>query len=251
MSARPASRANAGASPIRRVPGRPDSGSNRDRRLDAPAVDSAVELAASAEPNRNLYAIVQLDIVGSGTVIGHDQRRLRRDLDELAHGAVKRRGFDLDSFPVHDTGDGLRLFIPLNIIQPTDVVDLMVLGLAAGLRQHRRFVSDTARIRLWVAFDLGLIERHLRGWAGDPLVRVARLIEAEPLREALRSDPRLDLVAVVSESMYTSVVQPGEGYIGPDCFREIHVRVKEFDARAWLLAPYVPGLCGVCDRAAA
>jgi hypothetical protein len=112
-------------------------------------------------------------------------------------------------------------------------------------------VNEAARIRLRVAFDLGLVESHLQGWTGAPLIRVARLIEAEPLRATLRADLQLDLAVVVSDVLYEAVIRHGYGYFGPSCFRAMHVSVKEFDARAWRLRPGATGMCGRCHGAAA
>jgi hypothetical protein len=96
-------------------------------------------------------------------------------------------------------------------------------------------------------FDLGVLEKHRRSWTGDTLVRAARLIDAQQLRHALHADPDADLVAVVSDEMY-KIVRQGSGYIPPDCFQEIRVRVKEFDGRAWLLAPAGSCWYGACRQ---
>src|SRR6266508_2692979 len=137
----------------------------------------------------------------------------------------------------HDNGDGFRFVVPLSLLPPTQVIDTFVGGLTAGLREHRRYVSEQARIRLRVCFDLGLVEAHRGSWAGDVLVRASRLIAAEPVREALRNEPDADLAAVVSDAMYDLVVRHGYGHTPPDSYREIRVRVKEFEGRAWLLVP--------------
>lgn len=214
-----------------------------------PASDGLI--SEVARPDRNLYTIVLIDLAMSAANDCQGQRRIRTDLYDLVHDVVRYGGLTLESLPFSDTGDGLRLVVPLDRIQPTQVVDMFVLGLTAGLREHRRRVRESARIRMRVAFDLGLVEPHLRGWTGDPLVRAARLVDAEPLRDALRSDRMLDLVVVVSDELYQSVVRHGYGYIAPDCFQAIHVRVKEFDATAWLLKPQANGLCGQCYGVAA
>src|SRR6266511_2640607 len=140
-----------------------------------------------------------------------------------------------------------RVLVPRSANQPADsaatgrnlyvIVLIDVVGLTAGLREHRRYVSEQARIRLRVCFDLGLVEAHRGSWAGDVLVRASRLIAAEPVREALRTEPDADLVAVVSDAMYDLVVRHGYGHTPPDSYREIRVRVKEFEGRAWLLVP--------------
>jgi len=80
-------------------------------------------------------------------------------------------------------------------------------------------------------------------------IRVARLIEAESLRGALAADDQIDLAAIVSDGLFETVLRHGNGYIRPSCFREIHLTVKEFAAKAWQLVPSGgAGICGRCYR---
>jgi hypothetical protein len=206
---------------------------------------------ARAANDRNLYSIVLVDVAHSARAGVQWQRRMRNDLYNLMDNVVRYRGLNLESLPFNDIGDAIRLVVPLDRIQPTQVVDLFILGLAAGLRDHRRCASESARIRLRVAFDLGLLERHKHGWAGDSLVRTARLIEGAPVRDALAADRRLDIAAVVSDQMYESVIRHGYGHISPSCFRPVQICHKEFDARAWLLTPGADRQCPHCHRTAA
>jgi hypothetical protein len=190
-----------------------------------------------ATTERNLYSIVLMDVIGSAVFEGQGQRRMRDDLYRLVTDVAADNGVNLDRLLYDDNGDGLRLVVPLNLLPPTRVIDAFVDGLAAGLREHRRYVSPQARLRLRVCFDLGLVEAHRGSWTGDVLVRASRLINAEPVREALRVDLDADLVAVVSDPMYELVVRPRFGRIPPDSYREIRVAVKEFAGTAWLLLP--------------
>jgi hypothetical protein len=138
------------------------------------------------------------------------------------------------------------VFAP-EILGPTRVIDVLAGGLATGLREHRRQVSETARIRLRIGFHIGLVSRHRGHWAGGALVVPTRLIDAEPLREALRSDPDVDMVAAVSDAMYQSVVRGRFGHFPLACYREVRVRVKEYDDRAWLLVPRSTCVCAMHD----
>jgi hypothetical protein len=190
-----------------------------------------------APTTNELHSVVLIDVAGSASRDSHALRRMRDDLYSLVADVVDDNDVDLDRLPFDDIGDGLRLMVPTDLIRPTRVVDVFVFGLLAGLREHRRYVSPRARIRLRVCFDLGLVRAHRRSWTGYPLVRAARLIEAEDARKALRANPEIDLVAVVSDEMFESVVRHRFGHISPESYQEIRVRVKEFDGRAWLLAP--------------
>jgi hypothetical protein len=161
---------------------------------------------------------------------------MRDDLYEIMAEVADENRIDLESLAFDDTGDGLRLIIPLDLVQPTKLVDTFVAGLATGLREHRKHVSETARIRMRICVDLGVVEAHRRSWTGDVLVRAARLIDAQQVRDALDTNPDADLVAVVSDDIY-KIIQHGLGHIPAECFQEIRVQVKEFDGPAWLLAP--------------
>jgi hypothetical protein len=205
-----------------------------------------------AKYGRTISTVVLLDLSRSA---GHDsqtQRNLRADLFELVRGVIEYTGLALKTFPLTDTGDGIRILVPVDCIQPFQVIDLFVYGLAARLRQHRRRVNFSARLRLRVAFDLGLVEPDVNGWwTGAPLIRVARLVDADAAREILYSDIAPDFVGIVSSEMYEAVIRHGYGYIAPDCFREVSVRIKEFHAHAWLLTPGAVDVCGQCRGIAA
>lgn len=240
--ASPPSRPTPNRPPVRHLP-------NRTPVTAAPPTDRLSQDPAGSD--RSCCTIVLIDVAMSARNGCQEQRRMRDDLYDLVLGAVQYGGLALDSLSPSDTGDGFRFIVPLDLVQPTQVVDLFVLGLTAGLREHRRRVNETARIRLRVAFDLGLVQRHRQNWTGDPLVRVARLADADPARAALLSDRRLDLVAVVSDVLYDFAIRHGYGYLAPRCFQPVRVRVKEFDGNAWLYKPYSAGLCVGCDGAAA
>ncbi len=205
----------------------------------------------TAGTGSDLSTVVLTDVTASARRDAQSQRRMRQDLYAIVRDVVRYVGLDLDTLATTDTGDGLRLLFPFSLLEPVRVVDMFILGLAAGLREHRQYVSELARIRMRVAFDFGHIERDPHGWTGDPLVRVARLIDAEPLRAALLADRGLDLAVVVSDGFFETVLRHGHGYVRPSCFREIQVSVKEFDARAWQLGSRVLGMCERCQGMAA
>jgi hypothetical protein len=193
----------------------------------------------------SFHSIVSMDVARSA---GRDDRaikRMRNDLFELVEDALSDCGVDPQSLPYDDHGDGLRLVFAPEILGPTRVIDLLVGGLAIGLREHRRQASATARIRLRVGFHIGLVIRHRGHWSGSALVVPARLLDAEPLREALRDDADVDLAVAVSDAMYQSVVRDRFGHFPPACYREIRVRVKEYDDRAWLLVPRPTCVCAM------
>jgi hypothetical protein len=204
------------------------------------------ERSPTAGPERNIHSIVLIDIAGSASRAGLAYRRMRDDLYGIVDDIPLNHGRCLDAVAYQDHGDGLCLIVPLDVLEPTRIVDTFVSGLRAGLREHRRYVSAAARIRLRVCFDLGLVERHRANWSGDVMTRAARLVDAEPVREALLSQPEENLVGVVSDDLYRSVVCHGFGAFGPDRFREIDVKVKEYSGAAWILEPAPAEECHTC-----
>lgn len=231
-------------SPVGPTPARPASPPPPNRRPGADVLSHAGPLQP-ARTNANVYSIVLTDVAGSAARDSRGLRRMRDDLYEIMAEVTAENGFDLESVPFDDRGDGLRLVIPLELMPAPRVVDAFVSGLNVGLREHRRHASEMARIRMRVCVDLGVVQEHRRSWTGEPLVRSARLIEAKQLRETLDARPDIDLAAIVSDAMH-EVTRHHIGHIPPERFQEVRVRVKEFDGRAWLLAPPATTACADC-----
>jgi hypothetical protein len=140
-----------------------------------------------------------------------------------------------------DRGDGGVLVAPGDAEHR--VVDPLVQHIAAGLRRYNRRSSDLARIRLRMAAHSGLVLASGEGIAGVPMVHLARLLDAQPLRLQLEAGSA-DLAVLVSDPLYDRIVRPDHGLIDPASFRPVDVEVKETSTRAWLLlpGPVLPGL---------
>src|SRR5205823_11860248 len=102
----------------------------------------------------DLSTVVLTDVSGSARRDQQGQRRMRQDLDEIVREVVRYVGLDLDSLSTTDTGDGIRLLFPTVVLEPIRVVDTFVLGLSTRLCEHRRYVAESARIRMRLAIDL-------------------------------------------------------------------------------------------------
>src|SRR5207245_11403460 len=105
-------------------------------------------------------------------------------------------------------------------------------NVARALRLCCDLVADGIRLRLRVAVHAGLLQRDDGGWAGEPLVHSARLLDAPPVRRVLRDTEAVDLVVVISQAIYDSVVRHGYG-LDPATCRKVRIRVKETIADAW------------------
>ena len=123
-------------------------------------------------------------------------------------------------------------------VTPMAALDPFIPNLATELRLHRTASSATNRLRLRVAVHTGLLHSEPAGaWTGTPLRDLARLLDADAVRQALRDTPETDLVLVVSQLVYDTVVRHGYT-LDPAGFRPVRVQVKETDETAWV---HIPG----------
>jgi len=180
------------------------------------------------------HTIVAMDVAGSGRLDDPWQLRMRADLRAIVAQALARQPLDPQAVHHTDLGDGVRLIVEPSV-SPQNMLDPFVHNLAAALRAHRRLASPAMRLRL--AVHMGLLHHDGGGWAGEPLVHCARLLDAAPVRQALTAVNRADLVVVVSQPVYDAVVRYGYG-LDPDACRRIAITEKETVASAWI---HIPG----------
>jgi hypothetical protein len=71
-----------------------------------------------------------------------------------------------------------------------------------------------------------------RGFTGQLVVDLHRLVDSEVLRDAARDNPDTDLAVLVSEALHDDLVRPG--HLDPADFTPVTVTAQEFTAPAWL-----------------
>ncbi|WP_238009398.1 DUF6430 domain-containing protein [Dactylosporangium sp. AC04546] len=193
--------------------------------------------------------IVSIDVAGSA---GRDDQlllRMRADLQQLITHTFTLQGLDPAGVDVEDLGDGVRIVVPAEVT-PVRLLDPFVPHLAAALREHRKVTAEAARLRLRVAVHMGLLHRDAAGWAGEPLVHSARLLDAPALRRALAAAERADLAVIVSGDMYQKVVRHGYG-LDTGAYHRVPVAVKETRTTAWVHVPGYPSPPGLQEPAPA
>ena len=90
--------------PDRPSPSRPTRRADKYRRLATARITREPDVVRGTDPN--LRAIILIDMAKSAAASSRLQMRMRGDLHELVSGALRRRGYCIDSFDVTDTGDG-------------------------------------------------------------------------------------------------------------------------------------------------
>jgi len=183
------------------------------------------------------HTIIATDVAKSGSRNDALLVRMRADLRQILDETLRQQGLSIQQLDVADLGDGYRLLLPASI-SPRSALDPFLANLATALRQHREASSEAHRMRLRVVIHSGLLNPERDGaWTGNPLRECARLLDAPSGRNILDAAPNADLVVLVSQTIYDSVVRHGYT-VDPALFRRIRIDVKETHEDAWV---YVPG----------
>ncbi|MFI9273667.1 hypothetical protein ACIGXM_23560 [Kitasatospora sp. NPDC052896] len=201
-------------------------------------------------------ALLACDIAGSA---GRGETRLQAIRSALRSALCASFGVaDLDeqSFVRIDTGDGFHFVAPAGLPKARLLYPLLP-ELCARIRAHNRQATPDVHLRVRVAVHAGEIRFDSAGtFSGSPFEALARLLDSDPLRQAVRAGTSgTPVAAVLSQHFYEETV--GHGYEGleADAFTAADVRVKEYSAQAWLWYPgspvgprIDPGPSAVSDR---
>ncbi|GAB7102206.1 hypothetical protein JCM4814A_05200 [Streptomyces phaeofaciens JCM 4814] len=178
--------------------------------------------------------VVSADIKDSGRQGRRARLRSRAgmyDIFGLAFDAVGVTGGQLH---LEDRGDGLLAAVAPEV-PPTALVGLWLEEVHQGLREHNAGLRDPLRLR--VAMHAGPVTDDGRGLVGRAVDLTCRLCDSEPARAVLAAADDVDLVFVVSDHLYRTVVAEGGRFVEPEHYRPRQVRLKETDETAWFHVP--------------
>lgn len=188
----------------------------------------ATQVADSA---RTLRLGVVVDIVGYGRRAAPEQEAAQQRLSVLARRVLHDAGVEFDAVDHQWTGDGFALFLPSDI-DPAGTLSALLSAIPSRLAEDNEANGD--RIRLRMAVGVGLVRVAATGFAGTIIVDINRLVDSAPLRDAVHDHPHSDVVVLLSQQTYASLVRPG--YLRPPDgdFQRVRVTLKEFHEPAWL-----------------
>ncbi|WP_335934525.1 hypothetical protein [Streptomyces sp. PTD5-9] len=165
-----------------------------------------------------------------------EQAYLRRMLYDLTDRVLLTAGVDETRRRRADRGDSVMELIDANC----SVIALLRALLAevpAQLRSRNRRASASARMRLRGVVASGYVAvDELDGWVGSDLNHACRLLDAEPLRAALRAAPD-DFALCVSEPVYQGIVRHDHTGVPVEEFHSVLVDSKNGLLAAWLHGP--------------
>ncbi|WP_380724132.1 hypothetical protein [Saccharothrix hoggarensis] len=171
---------------------------------------------------------------------GSADDRLQRDLqDQLVRSldrAGEAAGLDRSAWRRQAKGDEEWAVLP-PATRENDVVDRYVRALNAELAATNEYRLPHARLRLRMAIHFGTTVEGANGVPGQDAVLVSRLLNSEPAHAALEQSPNADLVVVLSDLVFTSLVAAGYTTLRVEDFRRVEVRVKAFHGHAWMWLP--------------
>lgn len=171
---------------------------------------------------------------------------LRASLYHLLRQAFEDSGIDWKGCKREDRGDGV-LVLADPATAKARFIDPLITRLTAGVKHHNNAASELAQIRLRVALHAGEVLADKHGYVGEDLNFTFRLLDSDPLREALKEAPS-GLALIVSDAIYQAVVRQGYGAIDPSQYRPVQVHRKETAAQAWI---HVPGRAAQAPGSAA
>jgi hypothetical protein len=182
-------------------------------------------------------SLVAVDIEGYSRRDNLGHVELREALRCVCGDAFRAAGVRADTR--QDQGDAFLILVRPDVAKARLVADLVrELGIALRLVNRNRLPA--ARMRLRVALHAGEVHLDGTGYGGEAVVAVMRLVEADALRDALKTAPD-DLAVIVSERLHDDVVKHGYRGIDPAEYRVVRVSRKEFSQPAWI---HVPGVRG-------
>jgi tetratricopeptide (TPR) repeat protein len=181
--------------------------------------------------------MLAVDITAFGDPDRDDQVRqyVRGKMYELLEDSLRNSGTEFHACYHEDRGDGAIVVLPSGT-ELGAALEPLIAGLRAGLSRHNRMSSTAAQMRLRVSLHIGGVHHDGRGLVGTDVNHLFRMLDAEPVKQAMTA-PGTPLALIVSDRVYDTVVRGGAGTTVPEDFAPVQVRLKETDAPAWLRIP--------------
>ncbi|MFJ6675098.1 hypothetical protein ACIQMJ_28680 [Actinosynnema sp. NPDC091369] len=163
---------------------------------------------------------------------------VRQALYRAVEAAFTDIGADWTSWQRQDRGDGILVLVPPDVAKSL-FVERLPMALAAHLDRHNAAHEPAERIRLRVAVHAGEVYPDGDGVVGHAVNHVCRLVDSDPLRQALADVPG-PVALMVSDWFFEEVVRHSLA-LDARRFRSVKVVMKETDSTAWVhTGPEVP-----------
>jgi tetratricopeptide (TPR) repeat protein len=183
--------------------------------------------------------ILVVDVQGFG-----DRRRtnlhqiaIRDGMYQALEQAFQAAGIPWDHRRREDRGDGVFYLAPPGLPK-SGFAEALPEALAEALRAHNDAHGPEEQIRLRMALHAGEVSYDDHGVTGKAINLAFRLVDANPLKDALAYSPGV-LALIVSAWFYDEVIQNSPGSKAAT-YRQVRVEVKETRELGWICLPDHP-----------
>ncbi|MFE6888755.1 hypothetical protein [Streptomyces sp. NPDC057694] len=177
--------------------------------------------------------ILLFDIEQFGTRDDVEQAFLRRLLYEVVDATLLKAGIDEPARLRADRGDSVMELVDAQASVPA-LVKTLLTETPALLHSKNRLMATSAQMRLRIVLSSGYVAvDELDGWVGSDLNHAVRLLNSDPLRDALKQHEDASVLCV-ADGIYQGVVRHGPLGVRPGDFHRITVETKEGPTVAWL-----------------
>ncbi len=162
---------------------------------------------------------------------------VQKRLLEILEVAFQEAGVPPESLEMQEQGDGGLAFVPTggSVDEPRLIVGL-INSLRTRLIELNEDLVESARVRLRVGLQEGVVHRAALGYVGPAVIEVCRLRDADEVRTALAGS-NAPMVAVVADGLYRDVLSQSYHGLHASDFTPVDVRVKSYSGRAWIHLP--------------
>ncbi|MFD9304673.1 hypothetical protein ACFWCB_18790 [Streptomyces sp. NPDC060048] len=175
-----------------------------------------------------------VDVQGYGQRTLPEQERVQRWLVEALERMRENALLDEGQLVRQNQGDGCLLLVDPWLPVPA-VLPRLVQGITEAVHWINEPLRESTRIKVRVAFDVGVVRTAANGYVGRAVTSVARLVDSALLKSELAASAASEVAVVLSDSLYQDVVATGLPGLPPESFEQIPVEVKEFATWAWLM----------------
>jgi len=180
--------------------------------------------------------ILVLDVEHFGDHSRTDSHRVtvHGGLYNLLEKALRGAGINWDICYHEDRGDGALVLVPPHVHKIL-FSDRMPIRLAEELRRYNQHHPEQERIRLRMALHAGEVIFDNGGVVSSDVNMTFRLVDAEPLKEALR-DSSGTLALIASSWFYYSVIRNSPKF-REEAYSPVLIDAKETRTVAWITIP--------------
>jgi hypothetical protein len=186
------------------------------------------------QPEHTLHAFA--DIVSYSGLSIRLQKLSQDDLVAVLNHSLAEAGVRPERVAAQDQGDArLLAFPPGTDIGKVLAVTPMVLN--NDLVARNREMAERARMRVRLAFSMGVSMPGKAGLVGAAPIAVARLANSDQFRRAMRAAPLAQCGVLIDDYLHSQWITREFGTdINPDDYVKVHVSYpdKGFEATAWM-----------------